>query len=166
MNNNLFFVLIIPFLFSCNTTKEDHDVYENQIGDTSFDSTLDDPKFQFCDSTKVLHKRARISYSGGKKNLEESLTKAYNFKPEYSSFSGYFIVRLAVNCKNEAGRFRLQILDNDFNLTEYPESLKLHIKTIFKELSEWNHAVYENEYYDCYTFHTIKINNGKIETLW
>lgn len=162
MKKILLLMTIILF-FSCNEVKETKNEYKNQIGDTSFDSNLDDPKFQFCDSTNVLHKRAYINYTGGTKALEEELLEQFIYKPEYQPFNGYFIIRFAVNCKDKAGRFRIEVLDSEFNLTTYPKDLKQHIESIFKALKHWNHAIYEREHYDGYKFHNIKIVNGKIQ---
>ena len=165
MSNNLVLFLLLLFLISCNNTEIKKTEYKDQIGDTTFNPSIDNPEFQFCDSTNVLHKRALIKYSGGKKALNEDLLKLYEYQPVYGDFNGYFIIRFAVNCKNETGRFRIEILDDNFNLTEYPEQLKQHVTTIFKTLDKWNHAVYRNKDYDGYTFRTLKITNGKIELL-
>jgi len=165
MNKNLCLVLFLLILMSCESSKDNRDDYPNQIGDTTFNPKLDDSNFQFCKPTNVLHKRAYVKYTGGNKALEEELLSKFVFKEEYKTFSGYFIIRFAVNCKGESGRFRLEILDNNFELTNCPESLKVNIKTIFKDLNKWNHPVYKNEDYDGYTFRTLKINNGEIELL-
>ena len=156
-------LLLATLLFSCANKSEVQTDYRDQIGDTVFNSNLDDPQFRFCDASKVLHKRAYISYVGGKKALEDAIMNAYEFNPEHHDFSGYIIVRFAVNCEDKAGRFRMQTLDPDFNLTTCPESLSRHILTIFKNLKDWKHAIYKGESYDGYTFHTVKIDNGKIQ---
>ncbi|RKE92009.1 hypothetical protein [Ichthyenterobacterium magnum] len=160
---NILLLMLVTFLFNCNETIETKKEYKNQIGDTSFNPNLDNPKFKFCDSTKVLHNRSRISYTGGERALESELLKRFKFKPEYKSFNGYFIIRFAVNCKNETGRFRMQILDSNFSLTECPKELEEHILAITKELKHWNHAVLEGKDYDCYRFISIKLINGKVQ---
>ncbi|WP_299228647.1 hypothetical protein [uncultured Psychroserpens sp.] len=159
----LILILIFSFI-SCVNSNNVEMIYKDQIGDTSFNPNLDDPEFKFCDSTNVLHKRAYISYSGGKRALEKAIIKHYEFKPEYSGFNGYFIVRFAINCNNEPGRIRIQVLDSNFNQTNCSEVLMQHIQTIFKNLKNWNHAIYKGEDYDGYTFHVIKIDHGKIQS--
>lgn len=159
------FVLIVlsTVLLSCNAREEKEPVYENQVGDTQFDSRFDDANFQFCDSTDVLHKRAFVAYQrGGMRVINEDLQKLYEFKPNYASYSGYFIVRFAVNCKDEPGRYRMQTLDTNFNLKEFPEDLEQHILSIVKSLKGWKHPFYDGKEYDGYKFITIKIVKGKI----
>jgi hypothetical protein len=154
------FLALLFLLVSCNKseTKYNQD-YKNQIGDTLFNSSLDDSSFKFCDSTNVLHKRAYVSYQGGMKALEEEFLNQFNFK---SNFSGYFVVRFVVNCNNKAGRFRMEILDSNFQLTMCSDGLKKHILTIVKELKNWKHAIYKGKDYDCYRFLTLKLKNGKL----
>jgi len=150
-------------LFSCNQTKEASQRYEDQVGDTHFNPKIDNPDFNFCDSTDVLHKRAQVRYKGGRKALQEELSKNYEIKPSYKSYSGYFIVRFAVNCKGEAGRFRIEGHDSDFNLAKCPDELEVHIRSLVKNLKHWRHAFYHGKDYDCYSFFIIKIENGQIQ---
>ena len=161
-NKPLLVFTILILLLSCQTTKESPKHYENQIGDTPFNQNLDDSNFKFCDSTNILHKRAYIRYAGGEKALEEELIKKYIFQPEYKSFNGYFIIRLAVNCNNETGRFRIQVLDSSFKKTNCPRNLEAHILYISKSLKNWNHAFYKGKDYDGYRFINIKMKKGKI----
>lgn len=160
---NILLIAIMILFFNCNKTKEEKVEYQNQIGDTPFDIKLDSPDFKFCDSTNVLHKRAYITYKGGRKALENELLANYNFKPNYASFSGYFIIRFAVNCNKTAGRYRIQTLDSNFKLSASPDELKNHITIIFKDLENWNRPSYRGEVYDGYSFHIIKLVNGKIQ---
>ena len=163
MTNQLLILLFSFCLLGCAKKTGESITYQDQIGDTPFDQNLDDVNFKFCDSTNVLHKRAWVKYTGGRKELEEDILKNYTFKPSYESFSGYFIIRFVVNCNNESGRFRMEVLDSDFNLTTCPKDLKSHIITLFKSLKNWNHAFYEGKSYDGYTFHNIKMLHGKIQ---
>ena len=158
----IFLLAISLSVLNCSHNSEKTHHYENQIGDTPFNANLDNASFKFCDSSKVLHKRALISYKGGRKALKEELLKAYQFQPKYKTFNGYFVIRFAVNCYGETGRFRTQILDTNFEETKSPKALKSHILNITKELKGWNYAVYKGAPFDCYTFINIKIENGKI----
>ena len=163
LENSIMFLIFMFFVSSCNQLEDGKVDYENQIGDTPFNKDLDDASFKFCDSTNVLHKRALIHYKGGSKALEEALIDRYNRKPSYQSFSGYFIIRFAVNCNEEAGRFRIQTLDSNFNPTDYPEDLEEQILSIVSGLKDWSLAFYKGENYDSYSFINIKMINGQIE---
>lgn len=164
LKNNYFQVLtiILILITACQTTKEHQKHYENQIGDTPFNPKMDDANFKFCDSSKVLHKRAYIQYTGGEKALEEELISKYILKPEHKNFNGYFIVRFAVNCNNETNRFRMEVLDSKFQKANPPKALKNQILSLAKSLKNWNHAFYRGKDYDGYKFINIKMKNGKI----
>ena len=149
-------------LSNCKPEKDSKPVYLDDIGDTVFNPELDAVNFTFCDSTDVLHKRARISYVGGTPNMEKELLAAYVKKSEYESFSGYFFIRFAVNCKNESGRFRWEIVDEEFKETKCPKALEEEIIRAVKSLQYWNHPIYEGESHDGYTYLIVKIKNGTI----
>ena len=166
------FILLLIIIISCNRQEEvsrhyeplRH--YENQIGDTHFIKHVDDPHFKFCDSTDVLHKRAFVGYKrGGMRAIYEDIYDNYVYQKTYATFSGYLIVRFAVNCHDESGRFRLQTVDLDFNLSEPPKALSQHIISIVKSLKGWKHPLYDNKDYDGYKFLTIKVQNGQIQKL-
>ncbi|PIA78626.1 hypothetical protein BFR04_03575 [Gaetbulibacter sp. 4G1] len=157
------FVVIFCFLLCCDKPKSlKANTYENQIGDTSFNPNLDNRNFKLCDSTQVLHKRALVKYKGGTKALENDLISQFNYKSKYQSFNGYFFIRFVVNCNDETGRFRMQILDQNFKSTNCPKELEIHILKITKALKNWNHAFYKGKAMDCYRFLIIKMEKGKI----
>ncbi|MEO1033650.1 MAG: hypothetical protein AAFX55_19860 [Bacteroidota bacterium] len=163
MKTKLSIFIIIASILSCNHNQDTQTVYKDQIGDTSFDPNLDDINFKFCDSTNVLHKRTLVRYDGGLKALENDLISSFKPKPSHKAFNGYFIIRFAINCNNELGRYRMEILDSNFNITECPEDMKQDLLAVFKNLKKWSHPFYEGKSYDGYTFYTIKIKNGTIE---
>lgn len=162
----LYILMVLIFFFSCNTKKETKvekkPEYLADIGDTKFNAELDNANFKFCDSINVLHKRASVAYTGGTPAMEEELIKTYKKLPEYESFTGYFFVRFAVNCKNESGRFRWEIVDEDFKEMTCPKALENEIITKVKELKFWNHPIYQGEPHDGYTYIIVKIEDGNI----
>lgn len=98
--NLLFFAITCSFLLSCNTKSDSAKTYLADIGDTTYNASIDKSTFKFCDSSNVLHKRAYVKYNGGIRRLENDLITQYKIKSNYKTFSGYFIARFAVNCKD------------------------------------------------------------------
>ncbi|GAA3519811.1 hypothetical protein GCM10022393_37530 [Aquimarina addita] len=156
-------LIVTIFLISCNRSIVKQPHYENQIGDTPFNAYLDTDDFKFCDPTNVLHKRSLVTYKGGTRAFEQQLIKNYNYKLSYEPYSGYFIIRFAVNCSDQAGRYRMETLDVNFNPSKHPTEFQEHILSTVKELKGWRHAFYQGKDYDCYKFITIKIINGQIQ---
>lgn len=156
-------LFIAVFVSSCNQIEEKQESYQNQIGDTPFNSTIDDVNFKLCDSLDTLHKRAYVKYNGGNKALKKALITGYKLQSKYKLYNGYFIIRFVVNCNDIAGRFRIESLDSNFNLANPPKELKTHILTVFKNLKNWQHPFYEGKHYDGYKFITVKVTNGQIQ---
>lgn len=159
------FFLVLFTILGCNS-KEENNIKEEQyfkhIGDTKFDSSKDNVNFKFCDSTKVFHSRSRVSYENGHKGLQNEIIERYNYQISFNNFTGYFFIRLAVNCNNEAGRFRWEIVDENHQETTCSKTLENHIIQVVKSLKNWNAVTYEGESYDGYTFFIIKFKDGKI----
>lgn len=158
--------MVLILCFSCETKKEakaaQKPEYLADIGDTKFNPELDDVNFTFCDAANVLHKRALVAYTGGTPAMEKELISNYEKQPAFESFTGYFFIRFAVNCKNESGRFRWEIVDEDFKEMKCPDALEKEIITKVKNLKNWNHPIYQGESHDGYTFLIVKIENGNI----
>jgi hypothetical protein len=94
--------------------------------------------------------------------MEKELIASYEKQAAFESFTGYFFVRFAVNCENKTGRFRWEIVDENFEKTTCSSSLETEIITKVKNLSFWNHPIYRGESRDGYTFLIVKIENGNI----
>lgn len=172
MKSLRYFIIMQTLLFSVlscsNQVKETVQVkvvepYQNQIGDTPFDSKFDDPDFKLCDPSDVLHKRAFVRYEGGKRAYNKELSEKYKFKSSYKSFTGYFIVRFVVNCNDESDRFRIETHNANFELTKSPEGLERHILAVSKSMTGWKHPFYDNKEYDGYCFFIVKMINGQIQ---
>ena len=147
MKKTIYFYIVMVLLnFSCNSKKETETKkkpeYMADIGDIKFNAELDNANFKFCDSTNVLHKRANVAYTGGTPAMEKELIESYKKQTEFESFTGYFFIRFAVNCKNESGRFRWEIVDEDFKKATCPISLEKELIRKIKNLKKWNHPVY------------------------
>lgn len=158
-------IIILCFVFflqGCKQMKQIPHKYPQHIGDTEFISEIDNPNFKFCNPSNVLHSRSRVYFKGGQRGFEEKIIKNYNFDTSFEKFTGYFIVRFAVNCKNETGRFRWEIVDSNFNKTDCSKKLEKHIITILKNLKGWQHPVIDGKNYDGYNFIVIKLIKGKI----
>ncbi|PTX64116.1 hypothetical protein C8N46_101726 [Kordia periserrulae] len=165
-NKTYIYIALLLVFLSCNSKKETEVTqkpeYLDDIGDTTFNPALDNANFKFCDSTNVLHKRASVAYTGGITAMEKELIKKYKKQPAFESFTGYFFIRFAVNCNNESGRFRWEIVDEEFKETSCPKALEEEIISTVKSLQQWNYPIYRGKSYDGYTFIIVKLKNGNI----
>lgn len=150
-------------LLSCGsvkTQKPDHNV-----GDIHFNADTDNSHFKLCDSTGIRSGRNSIRYENGQKGIEEACAKNFEFRDEFTSFTGYITVRFLVNCQLEMDRFRAQSMALDFSRKECPKELKEHIISMAKKLDNWALTSDDSEQTDFSKFINFKITNGKIENI-
>lgn len=164
VNKILTYIIIIILITNCKFNQKNIELkqYPKQIGDTEFNAKMDNPNFRFCDTSNVLHRRSLIYYTGGHKNFEKDLINRYEYKKSYKTFSGYFIVRFGINCRNEIGRLRLESVNNEFEKAIPPKRLKEHIIEILRGLKKWNSPVINGKSFDGYKFIVIEFKNGEI----
>lgn len=153
-------VWVCLLLISCDTSSNQQKQYLKDIGDTVFNTQTDNPNFKFCDSSNILHKRAYVKYTGGHRQFDNDFSIKYKTKAQYNNFSGYIIIRFAVNCKDQIGRVRWEVLSPDFKPTSAPQVLEDDVIRIFKSLTHWKHPIYRGDSYDGYTYTIIKLENG------
>lgn len=95
-------------------------------------------------------------------NQYKTLFKASNKKE-----SGYITIRFIVNCKGEAGRFRVIQMDKDYQLTSFSEELVLQLYNITTSLKGWEIFTSENNNYsyDYIRYLTFKIEKGELKDI-
>lgn len=155
------FLILFSLCISCDVDQET-EKYMDHIGDTTFDTYLDDPNFEICNPDEVLHSRARVRYEGGNKGLTEQLIDSFDSTKFPEKFTGYFFVRALINCKGEIGRIRYDIIDTEFKKTTCSKELESKILSIVADLNSWYPAQEGENAVDCYTFFIIKLDNGQI----
>jgi len=160
-----FYLFLIQLLFACAKRQDQKlstNSYSHDVGDILFDAVLDDPAFLLCDSTKIITSRSALAYQGNRSAIAQVVKNQFILQPEYSTFSGFIVVRFIVNCKDQPGRFRLETLGMDFQRNECPKALTKHILSIIQELYAWSHYMPRYAKYDCAKFLNLKIVDGKI----
>ncbi|WP_196895234.1 hypothetical protein [Aureivirga marina] len=155
-----FLLFLLLILLSCNQKKEQKE-YTEHIGDTVFNPKIDHQNFKFCDTSKVFHSRSLIGYIGGQRAIEKEFLQQFVFDESFQDFTGTFSIRLALNCKRETGRFRWEILDNQFRQIDSPKKLEEQVITIVRNLKNWEHINSETNP-DGYCYIILNFNNGKL----
>ncbi|WP_139135140.1 hypothetical protein [Roseivirga sp. 4D4] len=153
-------------LVSCDVSSaSDKKTYPDQFGEIAFDAALDDPGFQLCDSSQMVHSRVSLNYSGGRKRIEELCKQQVNVGGNAYAFNGYILIRFLVNCKGESDRFRIETLDEGFMPIECPDGLVSLVENAVRSLNEWVISKPENVGKDHSKYLNFKMVNGRVDAI-
>jgi len=137
--------------------------YPRMVGDIAYDSALDDPQFKICNDDVF---KQYFNFVKGAVYIDEKPSLVKKFKAEYqpvkSDQSGLLRVRFIVNCEGQAGRFRLLMMDNNYNPTEFADDIVNQILSIVKKQERWALLPNENNPENYYQYLIFKIREGKI----
>ncbi|MGB0807294.1 MAG: hypothetical protein ACPGRC_11430 [Salibacteraceae bacterium] len=139
--------------------------YLRWVGDSEYDSQLDDPDFSICRTEEEVFQYFNLmegpQYHGEKTALIKHFKTHY--KPvKNNTQSGYIRVRFVVNCKGEAGRFRVIQSDTAFKETQFDKEIVNQLVTLTKEVEQWTIQYKNDAAVDYYQYLVFKINNGQI----
>jgi uncharacterized protein YfbU (UPF0304 family) len=168
MNKLLITVFFSVLLSACgNTQKVNHTSYSKQVGDIVFDKTLDDTAFKLCNEERIVQYynfSKSVQYEGEKVRIINHFKQ--HFQPLLDiSQTGYVTIRFIVNCEGKTGRFRVQEMDNNYQVISLDKALVTQILKLTKDLDGWIVGVYDNKKFDYYQYLTFKIKNGSIEEI-
>ncbi len=136
------------------------------VGDISFDETMDNPNFILCDSNRVFQYYNLLDgggYKGGRKALKKYFLENYK-EVSNSSISKVFItIRFIVNCKGETGRFRISAIDSIYRpLKTYSKKVSEQLMDLTKKMNLCIPAKYKDKPCDYYQYITFMIRSGEI----
>ena len=164
MMRSFVFLMIITSLLSCNTaTQKDESL--RHIGLIEYDSKIDTLSFEVCHVylIKPYFHHLDVGYAGEKPAMVrkyQTLYKSYN-KQE----NGFITIRFIVNCKGEAGRFRLIQMDENYKLKNFSDELVMQLYEITRSLEEWDVLQIDNKSYEYVRDITFKSYNGEIKDI-
>lgn len=160
----LMFLIIINGIHSCKSVSQS--IYPEHTGDIDFDPQLDKKDFYLCNDKRIVqYYSVKTDYLGERKEIYKQFQTKYQYDPKHSNESGYMTIRFIVNCKGETDRFRVYEIDEHYALKHFPVPLKDQLLNIAKSLNHWIPGKSEGVVYDSYYRITIKLVNGKIESI-
>lgn len=161
----IFYPIMLLVFWGCPSDKEDS-MYPLHVGDIEFDGNMDNPDFFICNENRIPQYYAfEISpYKGEKPAIEKYYLEKYSSEGLQGE-NGYLTIRFIVNCKGEAGRFRMQEMDLDMNEQKFNLKLSEQLFILTKELDGWNDFIHKKQPYDYYNYITFKIINGEINEI-
>jgi len=142
---------------------------KHNVGDISFDSSIDDSSFVVCNEDRIFqYYSVGTSYIGERKEVREKIfaeLKKENL--EFDKETGYITFRFIVNCKGETGRYRFKEVGSDFSKITFKASGIEKIKSAISKLKNWNTGTLDNgTTVDSYYQINFKIENGNIKDIF
>ena len=168
MDRLLYLVLLGFILASCNekdSQQSQSESYPENLGQISFDASIDKEDFQLCDTSILVQSRRAIAYEGRDKALEEECRKQLNLSENETNYDVYIMARFLINCRKETGRIRLQTLDVQFLEQDCPAELKEEIRSCVLSLNKWIFTRPNNQGKDHSKFLNFKFSNGELQTI-
>lgn len=148
---------------SKNASKPNAD-YPKNVGDIRPDPALDDPKFSVCRENYIqqYYYSTTSGFRGEKPALQAFFREKFTLNPKHRSENGYITIRFVVNCRGEAGRFRVQEMGTDYLPKKFPLALTAHLLNLTKQLDGWLPAQHNGIVFDYYQYLTFVIASGDI----
>jgi hypothetical protein len=89
-----------------------------------------------------------------------------SYKPvEGKDQNGFIRIRFIVNCKGEAGRFRIIQSNLNFQNTEFDTKITTQLLDITRGINQWEILKRNGTPIDYYMYLILKIDNGEISEI-
>jgi hypothetical protein len=165
LKNKLNIFLLTSFLIALAVTIWLYYQTTNNVGDIPFDASIDNSEFVVCDEEYIVqYYSANTYYEGGERAIKKELAKILN-NLDFDK-SGTITFRFIVNCNNQAGRFRVKMVNTDLKETSFKSSNIKQMQETIKSLNSWHAGKWNNQPLDTYYNLSFKIQNGKITDIF
>lgn len=165
---------IFLMLFSCQNlpVSTSEPTYLRWVGDILQDPKQDDANFSIChDENQVVqyfNTSQGIQYENEKQALKKIIRQKYQ-PISKDGESGWIRIRFVVNCKGEAGRFRVLEADENYQPKKFDDKITNQLLEITKSLDGWQTVFYSNRGdkldgvpQDYYMYLIFKLKNGQL----
>ncbi len=154
-------------LCSCQTEKKDSEKkeYLRWVGDIEQNDKIDETEFKVCNGDANILQYFNLGkgpiYSGEKSKILNT------FKTKYQPISdknqnGLIRIRFIVNCKGNAGRFRVLQSDYDYQEKEFDNEIVSQFLNITKGIDNWVVLERDEVPVDYYMYLIFKITDGEL----
>ena len=167
--NPLYLLVLTVVINSCKqkdgTSLHSDSGLMNQVGDIISNKDVDGD-FKNCNIGRVpqYYSYNKKPFLYEKLHFEDFIRASYK-EPKNSQESGWLRIRFVINCKGNAGRFRLLGIDKKFDEVTFSEEIADQLLKLTKQYKNWRILEYKEMSSDYYFYVVFKINKGKIEEI-
>ena len=160
-------MLVLAFS-ACHETAPIESKYPRMIGDIAYDPSIDTTEHKLCNSEKFAvqyyvynHLEGNYPFKEEKHKVNEIFRNKYN-PQNAKKESGLIRIRFLVNCKGEAGRYRVISMDENYQEKTFDPSITDQLLSITMNDLEWAPFETEGKKRDYYMYLIFKIREGEI----
>jgi hypothetical protein len=163
------FKLALPFaiLCSCQSEKKaiDKGGYLRWVGDIEQNDEIDEKEFKACNGDDRILQYFNLgkgpAYSGEKSKVLSTFKSKFQPIPGKNQ-SGQIRIRFVVNCKGDAGRFRVLQSGYDYQEKEFDKAIISQLLNITKGVENWEVFKINEVPVDYYMYLIFKITDGQL----
>jgi hypothetical protein len=161
-------ILLTTLLVSCRkplaqeiTERKPYFIYH-----INHDPEKDDDSFKLCNEQWVIpyYGGTKTTFQGDKPALINHFS-SYNPPSNSKGQTGFVTIRFIVNCKGEAGRFRMETLSPTLEPTRFDKTITKQLLTLTQHLNGWVPVQHEGKPIDSYYYLCFQMRDGKIITI-
>ena len=131
----------------------------NEIGDIKYDVRIDNKNF-VTQGHIYQYYQSGAKYKSERAGIRDEILNKKNVLKSFKS--GYITTRFVINHQGQTDRFRLQVVDLNYEEKKISQQDKKEIIKQIMSLKYWTPGVIENKKVDSYSQINFKIQDGKI----
>lgn len=159
LNKIVDLILISGFIISVVISVLIYNGLSQEIGNIKYDAGQDNKSFDINGNVYQYY-QSGAKYNNGRAEIRrEMLNKAKSLK---SIQNGYITARFIVNYRGETDRYRLFVIDENYEEIKISQDDNYLIIQEIKSLNSWIPGVIKNKKVDSYSLINFKIRNGKV----
>ena len=162
MNNKIHLVIFFSFSILLSCKKEKKNLW---VGDIEKNIKIDNPDFKLCNGELKVFQYFNVGngpvYNGEKSTLLKEFYLKYNPISDASQ-NGLIRIRFIVNCRGEAGRFRILQSNLNYEEIEFDKKIVSQLLKITKGIKKWEILKFKKNPVDYYMYLIFKIKDGRI----
>ena len=159
------YILYFSFIswVACSTAQSTPSEIINVVGEIFYEDAIDDPDFELCHNQRSIIQYYAFNekcFTGEKAAINRYFEE--NYLSTNTKESGWIRIRFIVNCRGEAGRFRLLAMDNEYQKTSFSPGITQQLLILTKALNGWKSMEANQVVRDYYQYLIFKIENGEL----
>ena len=131
----------------------------NEIGDITYDASIDNKNF-VTQGHIYQYYQSGAKYKNERAGIRDEILNKKNVLKSFKN--GYITARFVINSQGQTDRYRLQVVNLNYEEKKISQQDKNEIIKQIKSLKYWIPGVIENQKVDSYSQINFKIQDGKI----
>ena len=159
LNKTVNIIVISSFIISVFLSILLYIGLSNEIGDIKYNASLDNKNFAIKGHIYQYY-QSGAKYKNERAGIRDEILNKKNVLKSIKN--GYITARFVINYQGQTDRYRLQVVNLNYEEKKISQQDKKEIFKQIKSLKYWIPGVIENKKVDSYSQINFKIHDGKI----